>query len=61
LVQVFQPFLPIGLGLAAGAMIWMVFSDLVPDALEKISGPAVGIVLTLAFTAMLALQLLVLT
>jgi hypothetical protein len=29
----------------------MVFSDLVPDALEKISGPAVGIVLTLAFTA----------
>jgi zinc transporter, ZIP family len=61
LVEAFEPFLPIGLGLAAGAMIWMVFSDLVPDALEKISGPAVGIVLMLAFTAMLALQLLVLT
>ncbi|MFB6249459.1 MAG: ZIP family metal transporter, partial [Salinibacter sp.] len=33
-VLVFEPFLPIGLGLAAGAMIWMVFAELVPDALE---------------------------
>ena len=33
-VEVFRPLLPYGLGFAAGAMIWMVFSELVPDALE---------------------------
>ena len=59
-VNVFEQFLPIGLGLAAGAMIWMVFADLVPDSLERISGTAAGMVLTLAFTTMLAFQLLVL-
>jgi len=59
-VQAFEPFLPVGLGIAAGAMIWMVFSELIPDAMEEISGSAVGTSLTLAFTAMLAFQLLVL-
>jgi len=59
-VQAFEPFLPIGLGIAAGAMIWMVFAELIPDAMEEISGSAIGTSLTLAFTLMLAFQLLVL-
>ena len=59
-VQAFEPFLPIGLGIAAGAMIWMVFAELIPDAMEEISGSSIGTSLTLAFTLMLAFQLLVL-
>lgn len=31
----FEPVLPWGLGFAAGAMIWMVWTQLVPDALEE--------------------------
>jgi zinc transporter ZupT len=60
-VEWFRPFLPVGLGLAAGAMIWMVFSELIPDALESASGRSVGAAATLAFTAMMAFQLLVLS
>jgi len=33
-VEEFTGFLPIGLGFAAGAMIWLVAADLVPEALE---------------------------
>lgn len=33
-VETFRDHLPTGLGFAAGAMIWMVFSGLVPDALH---------------------------
>jgi ZIP family zinc transporter len=60
-VQEFAPFLPIGLGIAAGAMIWMVFAELIPDAMEEVSAHAVATAVTLAFTLMLAFQLLVMT
>jgi zinc transporter ZupT len=60
LVEVFKPLLPFGLGLAAGAMFWMVFSELVPDANRDASPGAVGLVATLAFTAMIAFQYVVL-
>jgi len=53
-VLAFKPFLPVGLGLAAGAMIWMVFAELIPEALERTSGRAVGAAVTLAFATMLA-------
>lgn len=59
-VLTFQPLLPVGLGIAAGAMIWMVFAELVPDAMERTSGGAVGIVVTLAMVALWAFQQLVL-
>lgn len=59
-VLAFEPWLPVGLGLASGAMIWMVFAELIPDALEDASGSAVGIAVTLAFAAILAFQELVL-
>ena len=55
-VLAFQPWLPLGLGLAAGAMIWMTLADLVPDALEDVSNHTVAIVVTLSLTAMLAFQ-----
>jgi zinc transporter ZupT len=60
-VETFRPFLPVGLGLAAGAMIWMVFSELVPDALEKVDKGSAATATTLAFSAMMAFQMLVLT
>jgi zinc transporter ZupT len=55
-VLAFDPFLPIGLGLAAGAMIWMVFAELVPDALKHATSASVGIAVTLAMTALWSFQ-----
>ncbi len=59
-VVAFKPILPVGLGFAAGAMIWMVFSDLIPDALEHASSNAVAITVTASIAAMLAFQALLL-
>jgi zinc transporter ZupT len=55
-VTAFQPILPVGFGFAAGAMIWMVFSELIPDAFENASSQAVAVAVTLSVTAMLAFQ-----
>jgi zinc transporter ZupT len=55
-VLVFEPVLPVGLGLAAGAMIWMVFAELIPDALDEVSGTTVGTAVTLAFAGLFAVQ-----
>lgn len=59
-VETFRPFLPVGLGLAAGAMIWMVFAELFPDALANVKSGSAATAATLAMTAMLAFQMLVL-
>jgi zinc transporter ZupT len=59
-VETFRPFLPVGLGLAAGAMIWMVFSELFPDALEDVESGSAATAVTLAFAAMMAVQMLLL-
>ena len=58
-VALFEPLLPIGLGFAGGAMIWMVFSELVPDALDETSSNLVAVVITLSVAAMVAFQLLI--
>jgi len=57
-VLVFQPWLPVGLGLAAGAMFWMVFAELIPEANESAQPETVGIVVTLSFASMLGVQTL---
>lgn len=58
-VETFRQYLPFGLGLAAGAMIWMVFADLIPEALEKCEARKVGLWVTLAILAMSAFQILI--
>ena len=58
-VALFEPLLPYGLGFAAGAMIWMVFSELVPDALEETSHNLVAVVVTVAVVLMVAFQFLI--
>jgi zinc transporter ZupT len=55
-VRVFEPLLPFGLGLAAGAMIWMVFAELIPDALKNAPGSSIGIAVALAMTALFSFQ-----
>ena len=55
-VLVFEPMLPIGLGLAAGAMFYMVFVELLPEALESATKLEVGAVCAISTAAMLAFQ-----
>lgn len=59
-VEAFHPFLAIGFGLAAGAMFWLVFAELIPEANEHESASNVALAVTLAFASMLAFQYLVL-
>lgn len=55
-VNTFKPILPFGLGLAAGAMIWMVFAELLPDANKKLQPAIVGLIVVFAFLSMMAFQ-----
>jgi zinc transporter, ZIP family len=57
-VVAFAPWLPVGLGLAAGAMLWMVFSELLPEASEHVEHGSLGALVTAAFAAMLWVTLL---
>lgn len=59
-VKFFEPFLPAGLGFAAGAMVWMVFRELIPDALEDASRLPVLLTIAGSVLAMLAFQAYVL-
>jgi zinc transporter, ZIP family len=59
-VTVFHPILPVGFGLAAGAMVWMTFAELLPEAREDISMPGVLLAVGLSIVLMLGFQELVL-
>ncbi len=58
-VLVFRPFLAVGLGLAAGAMFYMVFTELLPEAKEDADNGTVYGVLAVAALAMMAFQFFV--
>lgn len=58
-VDTFRTFLPVGLGFASGAMIWMVFSELTPEALKDTSSNMVAVAFTLAIVVMVAFQVLI--
>ena len=55
-VDAFRPVLPYGLGFAAGAMVFMVFLELMPEAYEKASKPAIGVLVCVSLGAMLLFQ-----
>jgi zinc transporter, ZIP family len=57
LVATFEPFLPVGLGFAAGAMLWLVARELLPEALQETRAPTVAAVAAGSAAAMIALQL----
>lgn len=60
LVEWFHPVLPVGLGFAGGAMVWMVAAQLLPDALHTASPTRVAAAVSGAAAAMIGLQLLLL-
>lgn len=57
-VSFFTPLLPVGLGLAAGAMIWMTLSELIPEALENAASPLIASAVTASVAGMLLFELL---
>jgi zinc transporter ZupT len=60
LVEWFEPVLPVGLGFAGGAMVWMVAAQLLPDALRTASPASVAGAIAAAAAAMIGLQLVLL-
>lgn len=58
-VETFETLLPYGLGFAAGAMTWMVFAELVPDAREEAPDRVVAAVIALSAAAMAVFGLLI--
>lgn len=61
LVEWFEPVLPMGLGFAGGAMVWMVAAQLLPDALQTTRPLPVAAATLAAAGAMVAVQVLLLT
>lgn len=57
-VESFKSILPIALGFAAGCMIWMVFAELLPDALHNVSGGSVATSATLAAAGLEGIRML---
>ena len=56
LAWVFRPLMPLLMGFAAGAMIFLVVLELLPSALEKEKGSVVAWSFTLGFCLMLLIQ-----
>jgi zinc transporter ZupT len=55
-VEAFRPALPYSIGFAAGAMVYMVFVELLPEAYEQRGRVRVGLLVTLALVGMLLFQ-----
>lgn len=58
-VEIFRQYLPMGLGFAGGAMIWMVFAELIPDALEESKTSTVATTITISVALMIIFQTLI--
>jgi len=56
LVMVFEPFLPFGLGLAAGAIVWMIGAEVLPGACGKAPPDRIGIALTVGVILMMTIE-----
>jgi len=59
-VDAFEGVLPAALGFAAGAMVWMVARELLPEALGQASARAVAATAIASFAAMIAFQAILL-
>jgi zinc transporter ZupT len=55
-VEAFRPALPYGIGFAAGAMVFMVLVELLPEAYERARRPAVAMQVTVTLIAMVLFQ-----
>ena len=60
-VDTFRSLLPVALGFAAGCMLWMVFAELLPDALADASHPKVATVATLSAAWLEGLRMMLAT
>ncbi|KAI3430545.1 hypothetical protein D9Q98_005138 [Chlorella vulgaris] len=57
-VDAFMTILPIALGFAAGCMIWMVFAELLPDALERTPAAQVATAATVSAAGLEAFRVM---
>jgi zinc transporter, ZIP family len=56
----FEPVLPVGFGLAAGAMLWMTAAELIPEARADLPDRSIAATVVVAIALMIAFQELVL-